>query len=146
MTLNCFGSLLYLAFFFLLLSNIKMLSGKVSLNEVRAKLANKESPMLEWFKMMTPARAGGEATDWIKVHDEMESRASSKNLCYMLTATILVNAAHEVLGKDTLRTDMAALVTRARRCQFKANREEDRLEAIQRMIEAGTTTLRIVNA
>ena len=121
-------------------------TGKVSLAHVRPLLSNEDTIEMKWFEAMYGTVRGGGVENWFSLHDKLEGESAKRNLCYLLTASILVNAAHELSGAEMLEISIPALVNRARRLNFGSNQQHDCMEAIGRMADRNVTNLKFETA
>lgn len=110
----------------------------ISLKHVRNKLTNDETIQREDVSSLIEVQGAGETSNWIAVHDTLEQRAAAKKLCYMLTATIISNAARELMEIAPLPTSIRALTNMAQRLGFAPDTENDLAETIMKMQAEGT--------
>ena len=120
-----------------LLNNRRFSTGKVSLANVRPLLKERIAPKVEWFNNMYATLNGAGNRDWVLAHDEEEVAAMRLCLCYLLTATIMVNAVHEEIGAEVLDWSTRALQIRARRLGFSPNTHHDMGDALNCLNDKG---------
>ncbi len=116
----------------------------MSLDHTRKPLADGQLPQLEWYKDLLSVEGGAADADYVAMYEQNTEGVFENNLCFMLAAAVIINAANDASGLPRWDLRWQHLQELANKIGVPPKQQWDVTEAICRLQEVAYVPVRVV--